>query len=735
MEKNQQTRLNIPKLLNTFEIKNKFGELQWYLITMNTNFLANNPTFKENFMKVKNLKNKDIYFAGKMIKNIKYNIIYIGIMNFVNKNTTNLQNLIFFITAESSNLKIRNLTRKFILVFNKIVGLKLLKRDNDEYSLKSYTFKNQNFTDKKPFKKKLFLYFKKNINFSFEIIDELKTKFDENIIGFVFWNSDMEKTKYIELYQYLNNIKGILDKTKSKPEKWYIKFILLFGTLGADYYLKNKRYMFKNIPKYKIDNSKRINNARVECLKKKSFEALTKKTFGENIKIFFSNEILIKNENNTHIFIDGSSIDKTYNCIIVMTLKNNSYNCLFFIKYKKNEEIVEIHKKKCSRKKTKTKSDLCMCEWLFFLDFVLSKLKSIVSISIDFEPGLISATKKRNIKIFGCYFHYSQNLHNKTQKSKITKILVSICEILPFINFKARNICIEELSKIIEGARYTNKNINEFNDYKIIEYLKNFVYSKSIDKFNYILKIEEDYLKLTNNCCERFFNYLKNEAMSAGCTFEESILVRIHLDFVSFFETGNSTLKNKYDCAEIKLELLVKKYKNKINKNSFFAVSEKKSKNDKNFKSKKTKISDAKQNIVIESEFELEFEENNINQKKIAKSMEFIQNVAGNKKNYSETYKSGCINYIGKVLVSNRKTDYPLKKTMEIEEKDKIIETQHQLIIEKDNWLYQKDEVIKKKDSIIEEKDKVIGQRDAKLEYSQLRIIELETTLKKLKKE
>ena len=712
MEKIRPTRPNIPRLLDTFQIKSNFGELQWYLITMNTNFSTKNPTFKEKFIKIQNLNGKEIYFAGKIIQNIQYNIIYIGIMNWMDNETVKSSNLVFFVTTKGLNLKISNLTRKFMFLFNNIIGLKLLKRDNDEYSLKSFTFKNQNFTDKKPFKKNLFLYFKENINFSLKIMNELKTKLDKNIIDFVLWNSDTEKPNEIEMYEYLNNLKGFLNKNKSKPEKWYIEFILLFKTLGADYYSKNKRNIFKYIPTHKIDDSKRIGNERTEYLKKESFKILTEKTIGENIKIFFSNEMVKKNEKNTHIFIDGSSIGKTHSSIIVMTLQDNLYKCLFFIKYEKNKEIVKKHMNKCSRKKIKIKSDLCMCEWLCILDFILLQLKFITSISIDFEPGLISAANKKNLKIFGCYFHYLQNLHKKTQKSKITKILVSICENIPFCKFKTRNDYIGELANVMEEARNTNKRINEFNDYKIIEYLQNFVYSKSIDKFNYIVQTREDYFKLTNNCCERYFKYLKDEVMSSGYTFEESILVRMYLDLVGFFKTVKSSLKNKYDDSGVKLRLLVKKYINKINNDDIFQICEKKSKKDKNFNksSKKTNISKSKKNIIIESEFEseFEFEKTTFNEIKSVKSLKFLQNTFDNKKTYSETYKSQCINYIGKNLQYNVKTADLLKKTKED---------------------------IKEKDKIIEEKDKIIKKTYDELVFNQSRIFELENELKKLKSE
>ena len=261
----------------------------------------------------------------------------------------------------------------------------------------------------------------------------------------------------------------------------------------------------------------------------------------------------------------------------------------------------------------------------------------------------------------------------------------------------------------MESVRNTDKNINEFDDYKIIEYLKNFVYSESIDKFNYIVKTNEDYLKLTNNCCERFFKYLKGEAMSSGYTFEEAILVRMYLDLVGFFKTVKCSLKNKYDNSKAKLGLLVKRYINKININENFHICQKKSKKDKNFNksSKKTNIS--KSNIVIESEFE----ENTINKKNYTRSMNCLRNTFNNNKTYSDLYKSECINYIGKNLLSNIKTEDLLKKANEdIKEKKERIKTQNVSIFQKDRKIDEKDQIIKERDQILKEKDQTIKEKD-----------------------
>lgn len=691
MEKTKQKPFYIPKLSNTFQIHNKleFRKLQWYIITIDSMFSKNNPSFKENFIKIKNQNGREIYFIGKKIEDTKYNIVYIGDIQRVDNNNINSSNLVFFVTIEgNNNFKISNLTRRFVKLFNDTIA-KLLRRN--EYNLKSYTFRIHNFEYKNPFRKSLFKYFQQNMIFSSEITDDLKTKLDKNIMDFISWNSNsnVEKINPIEMYNYLNNMKDETDKNKL-PVKQYIEFILLFKTLGADYYLKNRKHMFKNIPTYpKIDN-KKITNDRKKYLKTESIKILTEKKIGKNIKIFFSNEILKKNQKNTHIFIDGSSISKTDSCIIIITLKNNIYKCLFFIKYKKSKEIIPKHLEKCSRKKKK-KSDLCKCEWLFILNFILEKLQYLKGITIDFEPGLVSAANAKNLKIFGCYFHYLQNLYLKTQKSDTTQILASICETIPFCKKKTRDNIIKKLKKITTDTKiYEDKRI--FNDNKIIKYLEKFFLSKFINKFNYDVKTTEDYFKLTNNCCERFFRYLKREAMSDKYTFEESITTRVYLDTVNFFKTKKSNLKDKYDRAGSLIHDLIGRYIEKVELGEKFLVCKKKPKKDKNFdKSKKSNISKSKNDSFINSKFhhysESEFSDDFTNEK-TTRSLKYLKKIGDKFENYSEKYKNKKFSYIKKGLESNMDLIIKVKKQgKKIKELEKMLKSKNTKEIEKNSNL------------------------------------------------
>lgn len=300
---------------------------------------------------------------------------------------------------------------------------------------------------------------------------------------------------------------------------------------------------------------------------------------------------------------------------------------------------------------------MCKCEWLFILKFVREKLRFLKKITIDFEPGLVSAANTINLKIFGCYFHYLQNLHLKTQEFLTTTILVSICETIPFCKKYIRDMFIGKLKKIVNNKKIYDKN-KMFDDNKMIKYLENIISSKSINKFNYKMKDTHDFFKLTNNCCERFFRYLKREAMPDKYTFEESISTRVYLDKVNFFETGKkSKLEEKYNRANSLIYDLVDRYIEKANKGHKFLICKKKPKKDKNFdKSKKINILKLKNYDFIEAESQSnsgsEFS-NGFTDEKTTRSLNYLKKIRDDDKNHSEKYKNNTFNYIEKGLKSN----------------------------------------------------------------------------------
>ena len=646
-------RGNIPYISKTFPKYNPNKKIGWFLITVEKNFLDDYPNFYQNFVQIKNPYEKNIYFMKKNIDSIIYNIVYIGEMKQVYKNKFKMI-LVFFLTVTENDLVNRNLTRKFRKIFNliKIEGSKKLNQNN-EYNINSYVFHTE-FANKTPERYNLFLYFKNNIKFSSIIRNELKNQIDSDLRYFVDWNTnfDLEGRKNAhdigtEIHEHLKKMKILKDK-HLLAKKWYIQFILLFKKFGAEYYSKNNKKMFKNQTKESIISDLKINDVKIKELDN---EILVSEKMG-NINVFFSKYIVKKNKKITHIYMDGSSIDKKHCCLIIMALEEDKYKCLFFMKYKKNKNIIKNHLNKCSRKiqKKNTGSDICKCEWLAILDFIFLKLKFVNSITIDFEHSLVSAANEKKLKIFGCYFHYEQNLYKRTKDYNITNILAHICDLLPFCTNKTQNHNISILKNICENEN-TKKHTNNFYDYEMIKYLENIFCIPKINKFNYDVKNKHDYFKLTNNCCERFFKYLK-DLLNENYTFKQSISARVYLDLVGFYITKESGLVVKYQNAENALAELVKRYGKKI-KYGDFKANKKKKKMDKNFDKslKKKNISKPKKNIIIESESE--FSESFISEKKTTRSLKYLKQISDNNKDYSEKYKNKKFRYIKNGLKSN----------------------------------------------------------------------------------
>ena len=673
MQKNNRSQKTIPKLSSAFEgyIDENIG---WYIITTNTDL----PIYFDAFLKkIKNQIGNEIYSVSKNIGGVEYNIIYIGILKSSYRTNANgdMLNHVFFITTMGVQLNNKDLSRNFAKIFSRICGseVSLNRADIKNYEIKSYIFQNMNLKKKKGIKDEIFLYFKSNINFSSEIRNTniIKRQFCPNLFEFIVWNTNnnceinKEEILKLEMNKYLESMKHMSKQLNKLPDKWYIKFILLFQKYGADFYSKNKKNMFRKQGKGEAFKfcDKEISEDRINELSCDSFKNLIKKSTGFNnsIEFYFSNDIIEKNKKTTHIFIDGSSIgDK--NAIIVMTIKKTKgeYQCLYFIQYKKLVKIIETHSVGCSRLGEK-KSVLCKCEWLLILDFICSEFKHIKSITIDFEPGLISAAGHKGLQIWGCYFHYQQNLFRKINAKKISKLLVSICEKLPFT--KNPLFYIHDLIK-------NNKHI--YDDTEIINYVHK-IFSTKINKFNYQIKNRESYFKLTNNCCERFFQYLK-ESMKKKYSFQEVIIVRVYLDTIGYYKIGNSKLANQYDSATNILGLCINSYLN--GNETKFALSEKKPKKDKHFNklSKKKKISNLKKINIIKSELESvaeSFDENDFSVKNFTKSLNFLGNSGKNKIKH--------VNFI-RTYSSNNDT----KNIDQIKEKNKLIAEMAQIIQDKD---------------------------------------------------
>ena len=736
----KNTRRKIPKLSETFpDFTNK--NIQWFIITANNKLYTKNQQFYEKYEVIENPQSQKIYIKHIKIYDVNYQVIFTPFMTPLKKSSDKGSlKLLFILTVEGNDITNYHLSRNFIKIFNQISNSKTLNRTNFKsfYEIKSFVFQNKDITKMDDEKKYIFIYFKSLIcSFS-----KSEKKYS-NLFDFIYWFKENHgkyenkiKISCTEMSIYLNSMKYIEINHGKLPKKWFIKFILLFQKSGAEFYLKNKKNMLKN-----TINEYKIRNVRTEELLNQSFENLKKEKIGfeNSITVYFSNYIIEKNKKNTHIFIDSSSIDQKNSVIAVMSIKKNIYQCLFFIRYKKNVKLIKKHQEKCSRI-TEISTELCGCEWLFVLNYINRELPDIIGVSMDFEKSLVSAATQKKLKIWGCYFHYKQNLLRKIQKGCTTQLLASICERLPFCNSP---------EKIIDSlTQKENQNYID-NDKKIICYMRN-IFSLNINKFDYYIKIPSDYFKLTNNCCERGFQYLKN-TMHEGYTFEEAIIVRFYLDEIDFYKTKKSELSYIYDHANSRVNDCITTY-TEVADYQKLKKCERKPKKDKNFQKKSTKISNSKKNdydnMIIESGSESEsgsFNSIVTFKKEITKSFNFLEHsIKNNKKNYSETDGFEHINYIKKINSKNYKKINEMAATIKennnkLYENNEIIKKKDLIIEKKDDKIDEKDKVIKKKDSELYKKDKIIEEKDALIKKTckelGFRINELENELKKLKRE
>lgn len=137
------------------------------------------------------------------------------------------------------------------------------------------------------------------------------------------------------------------------------------------------------------------------------------------------------------------------------------------------------------------------------------KYLNIKSIMLDFEIAIYNAVKFNfpNSSPRGCYYHYRNNLNNRSTKIKRwlnkspSKFVMNVLSLAPFVNNP-----IELLYTAIENIDYGNKELFKNPDFKMIMY----VYETYILKLKSFFKInlELDMIR-TNNACEGRNSVLK----------------------------------------------------------------------------------------------------------------------------------------------------------------------------------------------------------------------------------
>jgi hypothetical protein len=194
-----------------------------------------------------------------------------------------------------------------------------------------------------------------------------------------------------------------------------------------------------------------------------------------------------------HIFMDASWIDK--NMIISVSgvnKKEKTYQTILFVLVPPTEMEQDVFKKASANSR--------------IYSVVIAHLKRtypITSITCDFETALIKAARENNLKMWGCYFHYLQNLRIHTFKESASFQAFQILRLMPLLYLRNQNSLIMKAKQALSNGVLA--------DIALLKYAENTYFENKDVIFSLKLANNKDYFKLTNNACERLFNVLKRK--------------------------------------------------------------------------------------------------------------------------------------------------------------------------------------------------------------------------------
>ena len=253
-----------------------------------------------------------------------------------------------------------------------------------------------------------------------------------------------------------------------------------------------------------------------------------------------------------HVFIDASWIKKHMILAIVGVNKDeNTYQTIaFVIAQPKNE--TETDQKKLSANSKLYHGIIAYLKTIY----------PITSITCDFEHALTKAAKENDLKIWGCYFHYLQNLRIHTLREAASFQAFQILKLIPLAYLKNLGNLVTKANDVISNGLLT--------DSHLLEYANKTYFEKKDVIFSLKINSNTDFFKLTNNACERLFNILKKKWKQAkkttGMTAFHKIRHIIIENLIIDKQTKLGGSKNKKGLIEREVKNLTNSLKVKIEK-------------------------------------------------------------------------------------------------------------------------------------------------------------------------